>query len=117
VYLPPVQNLQKRGINEDVARSYVEDILSHIPSNGNTVICGDWNTRIGELAPQIGDEVATRKSMDKITNARAPWLINICEQWEWQVLNGMQPGPPAEHTFARGTDRSVIDLIISSNTM
>jgi hypothetical protein len=51
VYLPPVQNLQKRGINEDVARSYVEDILNYIPSTGNTIICGDWNARLGELTP------------------------------------------------------------------
>lgn len=31
VYLPPTQNLAKRGINEQVARSFVEDILGCIP--------------------------------------------------------------------------------------
>ena len=31
VYLPPAPNLAKRGIDEQVARSFVEDILGCIP--------------------------------------------------------------------------------------
>jgi hypothetical protein len=27
VYLPPTQNLQQRGVDEEVARSLVEDVL------------------------------------------------------------------------------------------
>jgi hypothetical protein len=31
VYLPPATNLQTRGINEEVARNDVEDIIGSIP--------------------------------------------------------------------------------------
>ena len=31
VYLPPAPNLAKRGIDEQVARSFVEDIIGCIP--------------------------------------------------------------------------------------
>ena len=71
--------MQKRGTDEDTARSFIEDILSCIPAQSNAAICGDWNAPIGELTPQIGENVTTRKSLDTTTNARAPWIINICE--------------------------------------
>jgi len=43
--------MQKRGNSEDEARSFIEDIIGGIPENRNSVICGDWNARIGELSP------------------------------------------------------------------
>jgi exonuclease III len=47
IYLPPIQNMQKRGMDEDVARSLIEDVTRSIPENARAVICGDWNARIG----------------------------------------------------------------------
>ena len=68
VYLPPVQNMQKRGMDEDIARSLIEDVTGTIPVNSKATICGDWNTRIGQLYPKIGESEFRRRSMDtKIT--------------------------------------------------
>jgi hypothetical protein len=114
VYIPPAQNLTKRNIAEDVARSYVEDITSSFPNQDRTVVCGDWNARIGTLSPTIDDNTIPRLSDDTYKNARAPWLIEQCEIHGWQILNGLQPGPAACHTFARGSDRSCIDFIFTN---
>lgn len=55
VYLPPNGNLKKRGVDEDSARGLVEDITTSIPTDAKSVVCGDWNTRIGDLYPKVGD--------------------------------------------------------------
>jgi hypothetical protein len=107
--------MQKRGTDEDMARSYIEDILGGIPECTKPVICGDWNARIWDLSPTIGDITIPRKSLDTKINSRATWVIELCEQYSWYILNGLQPGPPADYTFARGTDRSCIDLILTKN--
>jgi hypothetical protein len=39
VYIPPAQNLTKRNIAEDVARSYVEDITSSFPTEDRIIVC------------------------------------------------------------------------------
>jgi hypothetical protein len=114
VYVPPVQSLQKRGLDEDVVRSLVEDIVSCIPHQATQVVCGDWNTRIGNLSPTIEETTIPRQSEDKKLNARAPWLIELCEQHEWYILNGLQPGPQACNTFQKGSDKSCIDLIMTN---
>ena len=75
MYIPPVQNLQKRGIDEDVACSFTEDILDYIPHNSNSVVCGEFNARIGEMSPTIEEVQIPRKSEDKWSNARAPWVL------------------------------------------
>jgi hypothetical protein len=79
VYLPPVQNMQKRGTKEEEARSYIEDIMGSIPEGTRSCMCGDWNARLGELSPSIGETQIPRKSMDKKTNSRASWVIELCE--------------------------------------
>jgi hypothetical protein len=99
-----------------VAHSYVEDILGSIPDGAKSTICGDWNARIGEMSPNIGDNTIPRKSLDSTVNSRAKWVLDLCEQHSWYILNGLQPGPPANFTFARGTDQSCIDLILARDS-
>ena len=79
VYLPPTENMLKRGMDEDLARDLIEDITGAIPSQSQSVMCGDWNTRIGQLHPKIGETDILRVSLDPIKSPRAPWLINLCE--------------------------------------
>jgi hypothetical protein len=67
------------------------------------------------LSPTINDVTIPRKSDDPHTNSRAPWLITLCEQQKWHILNGIQPGPPACKTFSKGDTGSCIDLILSNN--
>ena len=83
VYLPPAQSLVKRNIDELVARSYVEDILSVVPSSARVFACGDMNTRVGTCSPCIGKHALPRHSEDAVVCARASWLIHICELHRW----------------------------------
>ena len=69
---------------------------------------------MGELSPIIEDTAIPRRSRDKMTNNRAPWLIEVCELHGWHILNGLKPGPIACNTFHRGNDSSCIDLILSN---
>ena len=68
VYLPPVQNMQKPGMDEDMARSLIEDVTGSIPANARATVCGDWNTRIGQLYPKIGESDIHRRSLDTRIN-------------------------------------------------
>jgi hypothetical protein len=112
--MPPAQNLARRCIDEEETRSLIQDIIEDFPRNETQVICGDWNTRVGTLSPNIEDTIIPRCSADRMTCQRAPWLIETCELYGWHILNGIQPGPVACHTFHQGNDRSCIDLILSN---
>ncbi len=78
VYLPPAMNLVKKGITEGEACSFVEDILSEVPSSQHYIVCGDFNARVKDDAPVVGDVQLKRTSLDSIRCARAPWLISTC---------------------------------------
>jgi hypothetical protein len=78
-------------------------------------MCGDWNTRVGNLHPTIGEIDVHRVSLDPVISARAQWLIALCEIQGWHILNGIQPGPPAVHTCKRGTGQSCIDLVMATD--
>ena len=75
VYAPPTTNLQARGITEDDVRAAVEDILGHIPPHTRANICGDWNARMGNLYPKIGETEMKRVSEDVTVSTRAKWVI------------------------------------------
>ena len=79
VYLPPTESMLKRGKDEEVARELIEDVTGSIPPNSQSVMCGDWNARIGELYPKIGEMCIPRKSLDQRVGSRAPWVIALCE--------------------------------------
>jgi hypothetical protein len=46
----------------------VEDIIGGFPAQDTTVMCGDWNTRIANRAPDLEGITTTRLSEDKQTN-------------------------------------------------
>jgi hypothetical protein len=115
VYMPPTTNLPTRGIKEEDVRNAIEDILGNIPPHTKSTICGDWNTRVGNLHPKFGDTHLSRVSEDNTVGDRAKWLIGMCESKSWFILNGIQPGPPARYTFERGDKKSCIDLILASD--
>ena len=44
-------------MTEDVARSYVEEIINAIPVSTRNVTCGDFNTRLANDSPCKGNSV------------------------------------------------------------
>jgi exonuclease III len=64
VYLPPTQNLTRRGQTEEAARAGVQDVLADIPHDAQAVVCGDFNARIGDMAPTVGSIQLGRASKD-----------------------------------------------------
>ena len=79
VYMPPATNLQTRGIDEENVKNDIEDIIGAIPLHARSVMCGDWNARIGERYPTLGETCIPRRSLDQRIGARAPWVIALCE--------------------------------------
>jgi hypothetical protein len=57
----------------------IDDIVDCFQNKVTTVVCGDWNTRIGNLSPEIDEITIPRQSEDQKKNSRAPWLIELCE--------------------------------------
>ena len=53
VYLPPTQNLARRGVLEEVARDGLQDVMVDVPRDAPVVVCGDFNARVGNLAPVV----------------------------------------------------------------
>ena len=70
VYLPPASSLKKRHIDEHVARSFVEDIFSAVPTSTRAFVCGDFNTRVGTCSPCVEGNALPRLSADAIVCAR-----------------------------------------------
>ncbi len=55
VYLPPANNLASRGVREREARDQVGDVLNGLALGAPSMVCGDWNTRIGDRSPEVGE--------------------------------------------------------------
>ena len=113
--MPPVTNAQARGIDEENVRSDIEDILGNIPPQSRTTACGDWNARVGVMHPKFGEYDRDRRSEDQIVNTRAKWVVELCEEKRWFILNGLQPGPPARYTYEKGLKKSCIDLVLATD--
>jgi hypothetical protein len=60
--MPPAPNLIRRGVEEEETRNSIQDIVEDFPRNDVQIVCGDWNTRVGTLSPNIDDTKKIRKS-------------------------------------------------------
>ena len=81
-----------------------------------TIVCGDFNSRIGSSSPNLEMEHPKRTSTDKVVCQRAPWLLELCELYQLYILNGIKS--PASFTCHTSRGSSVIDYILSNtNTL
>ena len=78
VYLPPTSSLAKRGIAEAHATTQLELALEGIQPQLLTILCGDFNARIGTLAPSLDTIHPTRTACDTHVCPRAKWLMYLC---------------------------------------
>ena len=98
VYLPPMQSLRRRHIQEQDARDAVANIVTAQPAASYSLTCGDFNTRTGTRAPCIQDLQLHRESQDSTICPRAGWFIDLCELAGQHILNGKNGQPPAKLT-------------------
>lgn len=113
VYLPPAGALVKRGVDEHVARSHVEDILADIPSVSRAIVGGDFNCRVGAQSPNIAGLQLRREAADLHVCPRAGWMLEQCELHALHILNGTQAGVPAQHTCHTSQGASCVDFLLA----
>ena len=77
-----------------------------------TLICGDFNTRIGDRKPTLEEEHPDRTAVDEYICTRAPWFIQLCTLYQYYILNGVHS--PAEYTFHSSRGDSTIDYILAN---
>ncbi len=97
-YLPPMQNLARRGVGEEEARAGLLDALAEIPHDANLAVCGDFNARVGEHAPTVQNVQLLRTSEDKKVCSRGEWLVHTCTELGLHILNGAVQGGTALYT-------------------
>jgi hypothetical protein len=77
-YLPPTSSLTKRNIPEADATSLVESVLANLQPQLLTIVCGDFNARIGTLVPSLDIPHPPRLACDSFVCPRAKWFIDFC---------------------------------------
>lgn len=79
IYLPPTSSLAKRNITETDATTQLELMLEYIQPQLLTILCGDFNTRIGSQIPTLEIAHPPRTACDSHVCPRAKWLLQLCE--------------------------------------
>ncbi|XP_039300680.1 uncharacterized protein LOC120355972 [Nilaparvata lugens] len=94
------------------------DFLFSFDDTENMIIVGDLNGRVGEgqsLPTQVAFDNTgieyERRSKDTVINKKGRKLINLCEEFNFVILNGRVTGDESgEFTFVNNRGASVIDL-------
>ncbi|KAG2190861.1 hypothetical protein INT47_011781, partial [Mucor saturninus] len=88
----------------NLSRELVLSALRSIPLGSDTILCGDFNARLG---PLIGDSITTPRGTD---------LATWCEQQDLLVLStSLAHGISTFSTFRQNTEqRSIIDLFLTN---
>jgi hypothetical protein len=74
-------SLKRRNIPEQEATEHITNTLDQLQPQLKTIICGDFNTRIGDRKPTIEDDHPDRTTADTYICTRAPWFIQLCTQY------------------------------------
>jgi exonuclease III len=75
VYIPPTSSLARRDITEAQATAQVELVLEKIQPQHTTLICGDFNARIGTRTPLLNNDHPPRIANDTHICPRANWFV------------------------------------------
>ena len=110
VYMPPYGSLSRKGIKETEATALLDEVIENTQLQLTTLICGDFNARIGTRTPLLDFEHPPRTTDDMYTCSRANWLIKMCEQYNMYILNGINS--PAAYTCHRSAGESTVDYLL-----
>lgn len=82
---------------------------------GEVLVIGDLNARLGELqSTGVDGRTRVRKSKDKLVNNNGKMILNMCEIYEMDIMNGTTTSDTTgEYTFAKRNVNSVIDLCMA----
>jgi hypothetical protein len=114
VYLPPTSSLTRRGIAEAQATTLLAEVMDKLQPQLTTIICGDFNVRIGTRIPFLDHTHPPRIVEDLHVCARAPWFISFCELYNLYILNGIHS--PAAFTCHTGRGESMVDYILCNKS-
>jgi exonuclease III len=113
VYIPPTSSLARRDITESHATAQVESILELLQPQLTTIVCGDFNARIGTKIPSCEIDHPPRTTYDSHVCPRATWFIDLCNTFRLYILNGINS--PAALTCHTGRGESTVDYMLCNS--
>jgi exonuclease III len=96
-----------REIGADVARFCLE---------GQVILAGDWNCKIGQLESVAQERVFVRKSVSDVVDARGRRMIELLNLSDVVVLNGVQK-TRAQYTCRAARGDGIDDYIAVSSAL
>lgn len=75
-----------------------------------TMVCGDFNARIGSRTPLLDNNHPPRTVIDTYVCPRASWFVKMCELNNLYILNGIYS--PATFTCHTSRGESTVDYIL-----
>ena len=134
-YIIPSSSSREALVEMDVLdriTNFILKIANETNDSYNILICGDFNSRIGNEKDYVifdndanidifpidyeTDEVMPRSSQDKIINANGRKLLDFCRLNTLRIANGRLGSDRGvgKYTYVGSTGRSVIDYVIAS---
>ena len=138
VYIPPISSNYYRETEIHNGVALVEQcILDLIEEIGEVpfILLGDFNARTGNNSPESGEDEQVlfdifadtdydlgrangRSSKDKEVNDFGKYLLNVCEEFDFQILNGSKYDCDCGNfTYVSSSGCSVIDYYIISRNL
>ena len=82
--------------------------------NGEIIICGDFNARIGNLNDNLGntEPIPQRECLDTIINSHGRQLVDFLQDCDMVTLNGSFSQDMDNFTVLSTLGKSVVDYVI-----
>jgi hypothetical protein len=80
-----------------------------------TMVCGDFNARVGSRIPSLDHAHPPRTVTDTHVCPRASWFIKMCEMHNLYILNGIHS--PALYTCHTSRGESTVDYILCNKVV
>ena len=115
VYLPPRQSPFEEDV-DGIRDQLMTDVMKY-RKNGEIIVLGDMNSRVGSLSNMIADREYRRRSEDDRVDSRGRRLLELLNMNGIVVLNGVKETAKCTFIKVGGRGRSVIDYIMVSESL